>query len=114
MGASGICHQRHRDRAERCRRHRSEPLLLFTILEAQSLKNAYYPEPQRGFAQTLQRSQNALLGNMQDNLSLEFVPDMERFLRKRMPAGVKRLEQHIPFRRLWEPAAFAQDFPTTK
>jgi hypothetical protein len=28
--------------------------LLFTILAAQSLKNAYYPEPQRGFAQTLQ------------------------------------------------------------
>jgi hypothetical protein len=88
--------------------------LLFTILAAQSLKNTYYPEPQHGFAQTLQRSQNAPLGNMQDNLSREFVHGFERFLWKRMPAGVKRLEQRIPFRRLWEPAAFAEDFPTSK
>jgi hypothetical protein len=51
---------------------------------------------------------------MQDNLSREFVPDIEQFLWKRMPAGLKRLEQCIPFRRLWEPAAFAEDFPTSK
>jgi hypothetical protein len=88
--------------------------LLLTIVAAQSLKNLYYPEPQRGFAQTLQRSQDALLGNMQDNLSREFVPDIERFLWKRMPDGLKRLEQRLPFRRLWEPPAFAEDLPTTK
>jgi hypothetical protein len=83
--------------------------LLFSVVASQSLKNLYYPEQQRGFAVTLQRSGNALLGNMQDNLSREFLPDVEAFLWKHVPARLKRLERRMPLRRVWEPAAFAED-----
>ena len=82
--------------------------LLLSVVASQSLKNLYYPSAQRGWAATWQRSRDALLGSMQDNLMREFLPDIERFLWRHMPGGLKRLEKRIPMRSVWEPEAFAE------
>lgn len=86
-------------------------VLLLSVLASQTLKNTYYPDQQRGLSPTLGRSANALLDGMQDNLSREFLPDVQQFFWKRASAGLKRLGQQIPLRSRWEPVTFTHDAP---
>jgi hypothetical protein len=82
-------------------------LLLSTIL-SNSLANAYYPRQQRGLPETINRTESSLLGHVQSNLSREFLPDIEHFLWKHLPARLKRIETRMPLSRKWEPEGFAE------
>jgi hypothetical protein len=81
-------------------------LLLSTIL-SNSLANAYYPRQQRGLTETINRTETSLLGHVQSNLSREFLPDIEHFLWKHLPARLKQIEMRMPLSRKWQPEGFA-------
>lgn len=83
--------------------------LWLSVVATQSVKNLYYPQAQRGFGMTLLRTRDALIGSVQDNLTREFLPDVESFLWKHAPACLKRLEKRLPLHKAWEPAAFVED-----
>jgi len=82
-------------------------LLLSTIL-SNSLANAYYPRQQRGLPATITRTETSLLNHVQSNLSREFLPDIEHFLWKHLPARLKQIEKRMPLSRKWEPEGFAE------
>jgi len=81
-------------------------LLLNTLL-SKSVQNLYYPRQQRGFEVTLRRTEKSLRGQLQANLEAEFLPDIESFIWRHLPARIKRLEKRLPFSREWEPASFS-------
>lgn len=82
--------------------------LILATLFSKSLQNAYYPSDQRGFAQTMDRTERTLLDRAQNNLAQEFLPDVERFCWRHMPKRLKQIERHMPFSSQWEPPAFSE------
>jgi hypothetical protein len=70
-------------------------LVLGTLL-VKSLTNGYYPEPQRGFSDTMARFGTSLLSSAQTNLLREFWPDIKSIFRKHEPEKLKKLEEKIP------------------
>jgi hypothetical protein len=88
--------------------------LVLTTLASKSLENIYYPQPQQGFAETMRRSGLALLDRAQTNLSREFLPDIERYCWKHLPARLKRFEKRLPLSRVWEPGAFSETYPSLR
>ncbi len=82
--------------------------LILTTVFSKSLQNAYYPSDQRGFAQTMDRTGRTLLDRTQNNLSREFLPDIESFCWRHMPKRLKQIERHMPFSSQWEPPAFSE------
>jgi hypothetical protein len=72
------------------------------------LANAYYPRQQRGLPATITRTETSLLNHVQSNLSREFLPDIEHFLWKHLPARLKQIEKRMPLSRKWEPEGFAE------
>lgn len=67
--------------------------LLLGLLFVDSLTNAYYPRPQRGFDDTMSRFGGGLLSSAQTNLLREFWPDISRVFHKHEPERLKRLEE---------------------
>ena len=67
--------------------------LLLGLLFVDSLTNAYYPRPQRGFGETMSRFGGSVLSSAETNLLREFMPDMLRIFHKHEPEKLKKLEQ---------------------
>lgn len=61
-----------------------------------SLQNAYYPERDRGFANTMNRFLGALSSDASSNLLREFWPDIRTVFRKHAPEKIQRIERRIP------------------
>ncbi len=61
-----------------------------------SLSNAYYPQRERGFGETMSRSAGALLSDAGSSVLREFWPDIRRMLRKHEPARMKKIEEKVP------------------
>jgi hypothetical protein len=61
-----------------------------------SLQNAYYPERDRGFGNTMNRFLGALSSDASSNLLREFWPDMRRIFRKHAPEKIKEIERKLP------------------
>lgn len=83
---------------------------LLSTVASNTLKNLYYPVQQRRLSATLSAIDGLLIGNMQNNLKREFLPDVQHFVWKHLPVRVKRFAPHLPFYKLWEPARFSDDF----
>jgi hypothetical protein len=83
--------------------------LWLSVVATASVKNLYYPQAERGFGMTMLRTRDALIGSVQDNLTREFLPDVEAFFWKHAPGCLKRLERRMPLRKVWEPAALAEE-----
>jgi hypothetical protein len=82
--------------------------LLLTTVASSSVTNLYYPRGQCGVAQTVSRIEGSLIGNVQGNLTREFLPDIEQFLWKHAPSGLKRLTRRLPFSKRWQPVEFSE------
>jgi hypothetical protein len=61
-----------------------------------ALANAYIPESDRSFSQTMNGALGAVLSDAQSNVLREFAPDIRRIFRKHEPEKVKKLEQRLP------------------
>jgi len=70
--------------------------LLLTTAGTSSVANLYYPRDQRGWSPTASRFEGSLMGNLQGNLSREFLPDIQQFLWKHAPARLQRLAPRLP------------------
>lgn len=66
---------------------------LLGLLFVDSLTNAYYPRPQRGFGNTISLFGGGVLSNAETNLLREFMPDMMRIFHRHEPEKLKKLEQ---------------------
>jgi hypothetical protein len=88
--------------------------LAFSTILSQSLTNLYYPRQQRGFSPTVARVEGSMLGNIQGNLTREFLPDIEHFLWKHAPSWLKRFEQRLPFSEAWQPQGFSESSQTAR
>ncbi len=64
---------------------------LFTV----SLANAYYPERERGFGDTLNRFAGDLLSDAGTNLTREFWPDIKRLFRRHEPKRLQDIQNKI-------------------
>jgi hypothetical protein len=82
--------------------------LLLSSVAANTITNLYYPRNQRGFSTTLSRIEGSLIGNVQGNLSREFLPDIEQFLWKHAPGGLQRLAQRLPLSKRPQPAGLSE------
>jgi hypothetical protein len=69
---------------------------LLGALFTSSLQNAYYPRPDRGFSNTLNRFGGALSSDAITDLLHEFSPDMKHIFHKHAPKKVLELEQKLP------------------
>ncbi len=65
-----------------------------------SLQNAYYPEADRGFDDTMSRFVGSLGSDATSNLLREFWPDIRRIFKKHEPKSVKNLEQKLPMEKI--------------
>jgi len=75
--------------------------LLLSTVASNSVRNLYYPQDQRGLSSTIGGIEGSLIGNVQGNLSREFMPDIQQFLWKHAPAKLQRLAHHLPFSTKW-------------
>ncbi|HYA24792.1 MAG TPA: hypothetical protein VEF05_11570 [Terriglobales bacterium] len=71
--------------------------LLLSTVASSAVKNFYYPRDQRGVSTTVSAVERSLLGNVQGNLSREFLPDIQHFLWKHAPERWQRFTQRLPF-----------------
>jgi hypothetical protein len=75
------------------------PETLGTLLGA-AVNNAYYPNPDRGFNNTMRRTFNGITSDATSNLLHEFWPDISKMFRKHEPDRMKQMEmqmeKHIP------------------
>ena len=78
---------------------------LMAAMLCATVKNAYYPRPERGFDRSATRFEGSLLSSAQTNLLREFWPDMMRVFRRHEPARIKKLEQKIPLADKLDPGA---------
>lgn len=69
--------------------------LLGTLLTS-SLQNAYYPRPDRGFDNTLNRFTGALTSDAISDIVHEFSPDMRRMFHRHAPKKVLEIEDRLP------------------
>jgi hypothetical protein len=65
-------------------------------LFASSLENAYYPEHDRGFGETMGRFIGSIGSDATSNLLREFWPDIKRIFRKHEPQKIKTIEEKLP------------------
>jgi hypothetical protein len=61
-----------------------------------ALQNAYYPRPDRGFTNTLNRFTGALSSDAISDIVHEFSPDMKRIFHRHAPRKVLEIEQKLP------------------
>jgi hypothetical protein len=61
-----------------------------------SLENAYYPQHDRGFGETMSRFIGALGSDATSNVLREFWPDIKRIFRKHAPEKIKEIEDKLP------------------
>lgn len=66
------------------------------VLFTSSVQNAYYPERDRGFGDTMQRFTGGLTSDATTNLLREFSPELKRAARKLIPKRARKLEQKLP------------------
>jgi hypothetical protein len=69
---------------------------LLGALLTSSLQNAYYPRPDRGFGNTMDRYSGALSSDAISNLTHEFAPDMKRLFHRHAPKEVIKIEDKLP------------------
>jgi hypothetical protein len=60
-----------------------------------ALENAYYPEQDRGFSDTMVRFVGAIGSDATTNLLREFWPDIKRIFRKHEPDKIRKIEEKI-------------------
>jgi hypothetical protein len=60
-----------------------------------ALENAYYPQTQVGFGDTMNRFSSALLSTATSNLTREFWPDVKRLFHRHSPKKMQQIEQQI-------------------
>ncbi len=60
-----------------------------------SLENAYSPERERGFGDTMSRLYGALLSDATGNITREFWPDIKRIFRRHEPRSIQDIQQKI-------------------
>jgi len=65
-----------------------------------SLQNAYYPERDRGFEDTMSRMVGSLSSEATSNLLREFWPDIHRIFKKHEPHRVQKLEERLPMEKI--------------
>ena len=61
-----------------------------------SLQNAYYPRPDRGFDNTLNRFEGALSSDAISDMVHEFSPEMKRMFHRHAPKKVLEIEDRLP------------------
>jgi len=61
-----------------------------------SLENAYYPQHDRGFGETMSRFIGAIGSDATSNVLREFWPDIKRIFRKHAPEKIKEIEEKLP------------------
>lgn len=66
------------------------------IVSTAALQNAYYPDRDRGFGETMGRFVGAVGSDITSNIVREFWPDIKRIIRKRAPDRVKNIPDKIP------------------
>lgn len=69
---------------------------LLGALLTSSLQNAYYPRPDRGFGNTMDRYSGALTSDAISDLTHEFAPDMKRLFHRHAPKEVIKIEDKLP------------------
>ena len=69
---------------------------LLGALFTSSLQNAYYPRPDRGFDNTLNRFEGALSSDAISDIVHEFAPDMKRIFHRHAPKKVLEIEDKLP------------------
>jgi hypothetical protein len=69
--------------------------LLGTLFTA-SVHNAYYPERNRGFGDTMSRAFGAFVSDATSNVLREFWPDIRRILRRHTPEKIKEVQDKLP------------------
>jgi len=82
--------------------------LVASTLLVKGLTNAYYPEPDRGFSDTMGRFGSSLLGTAETNILREYWPDIKHLWRKHEPDRIKKIEQKMPYSRTLDPEAFSE------
>lgn len=81
---------------------------LLGLLFVDSLTNAYYPRPERGFGNTMSRFGGGVLSNAQTNLLREFGPDIMRIFHRHEPEKIRKLEElknKVPLANKFSPPA---------
>ena len=66
------------------------------VLSTAALQNAYYPERDKGFTETMQRFVGGVGSDATSNVLREFWPDIKKIFRKHEPQKIKDLEQKVP------------------
>lgn len=66
------------------------------VLATAAVQNAYYPERDKGFTETMSRFVGGVGSDVTSNLLREFWPDIKKTFRKHEPDKMKELEQKIP------------------
>jgi hypothetical protein len=66
------------------------------VLFTSSVQNAYYPERERGFGETMQRFMGGFTADATSNLLREFSPELKRAARKILPKRARKLQEKIP------------------
>ena len=67
--------------------------LLLGLLFVDGVTNAYYPRPERGLGNTMNRFGGSVLSSAETNLLREFMPDMMRIFHRHEPEKLKKLEE---------------------
>jgi hypothetical protein len=65
-----------------------------------SVNNAYYPERDRGFGDTMSRAFGSLLSDASSNVLREFWPDIKRIVRRHTPERIKKIEDKLPMAKI--------------
>jgi hypothetical protein len=69
---------------------------LIGTVSVSALENAYYPEHDRGFSDTMIRFVGAMGSDATTNLLREFWPDIRRIFRKHEPNQIRKIEEKLP------------------
>jgi hypothetical protein len=66
------------------------------VLATAAVQNAYYPERDKGFNETMSRFIGGVGSDVTSNLLREFWPDIKKTFRRHEPEKVKQIEQKVP------------------
>jgi len=66
------------------------------VIATASLQNAYYPERDKGFTETMNRFVGGVGSDVTSNMLREFWPDIKKVFRKHEPKKLKEMEDKMP------------------
>jgi hypothetical protein len=66
------------------------------VLATAAVQNAYYPERDKGFNETMSRFIGGVGSDATSNLLREFWPDIKKTFRRHEPEKMKQIEDKVP------------------